>query len=254
MPLLSSLAVQNTALKNAKRSLLRTASGQNYQGLASTLSLPFLRSVRSLTVVETRQEMLIGRSTYLVIEEAGNVEELVLEGEFELPHYMSQLWRLEVAGAIHWSGNREAHLPSLTHLSLKNHAINHGRQLIRLQTVDMLRLVSLGVNWDADYNHSTFKGTVLDILAAANNLSIIHGNPRGVSMVLKLVWEHEMKCVDLRKRGKDELRLLAMQRISITVHQTSAVLQGDETCHQLCNVARMLQIVPPNASWNVILW
>jgi hypothetical protein len=254
MPILSSLAIHNLRPENVERALSHTWTGRRLWMSNSIISLPSLQPVRSLAIVETRQELINGKSTYIIAEEARNIEELVLQGDFMLPNCMTKLWRLEAAGAIRWPDNQEAQLPSLTHLSLKNHAINHTQKLVQIRSVDLLRLVSLGVYWEPDYNHSTFKGTILDIMQAANNLSIIHGNQRGVSMVLKLVWEHEMRCVDLRKRGKDELRLLAGQRISITVQQSSAVLQGDETCQQLCNAARSLKVDPPNASWNIILW
>jgi len=254
MPLLSSLAIHNLRSANVERALSYTLTRRTLLRMNSIISLPSLQPVRSLTIVETRQELIGGKFTHVIAEEARNVEELVLEGDFMLPSCMVKLWRLEAAGVIRWPGDREAQLPSLTHLSLKNHAINHTQKVVQIQSVDLLRLVSLGVHWDPDYNHSTFKGTILDILQVAKNLSVIHGNQRGVSMVLKLAWEREMKCIDLRKRGKDELRLLAKQRISIKVHQSSAVLQGDETCHQLCSVARLLKVDAPNASWNIILW
>jgi hypothetical protein len=250
MPLLSSLAIHNLTSEKIERSL----SYMPRLSLFRNISLPSLQPVRSLTIIETRHEFVSGKLTSVIAEEARNVEELALEGDFLLPHGMTKLWRLEVAGAIRWPGDSGAQLPSLTHLSLKNHPLNHTQKSVQIQGVDLLRLVSLGVHWDPDYNHSTFKGIILEILQAAKNLSLVHGNQRGVGMVLKLVWEHEMRCVDLRKKGKDELRLLAGQRISITMHQSSAVLQGDETCHQLCSVARLLKVDAPNASWNIILW
>jgi hypothetical protein len=254
MPLLSSLAIHNLTSGNFELALPYASARRSPLRIATNVLLPSLQPVRSLTMVVTRQELIGGKFTYLIAEEARNVEELSLDGDFMLPNCMTKLWRLETAGAIRWSGDGEAQLPSLTHLSLKNRPINYNEKPIQIQSVDLLRLVSLGVHWDPDYNHSSFKGIILEILQAAKNLSIIHGNQRGVGMVLKLVWEHEMRCVDLRKRGKDEPRLLAGQRISITVHQSSAVLQGDETCLQLCNVARLLKVDAPNASWNILLW
>jgi hypothetical protein len=214
-------------------------------------SLPSLRSIRSLSILRSYHWGM-----FFIPDEASNIEELVLEGSFRLPKSLPNLWRLHVAGALYRPDNEVLKLPKLTHLVLKNHGPHRPDALGQGKGIDLSQLVALAVHLDLEYNYSTFKINVREILRRSKNLSILQGNSKGISMVLKLVWETEGEWNETRdnaRREWKEVRLLAGQRISVEVKDESAMLSGDETCQQLCDVAAKLKVDPPDVGWDDIL-
>jgi len=209
--------------------------------------------MRSLNIVETLQSATPTSET----EETNNIEELVLEGMFKVPKSMPKLWKLEIAGALNAHDNEGLQLPNLTHLTLKIHDGYHLQNLVQSRGVDFSRLVSFGVYGEASFNPPAFKGDVLEVLRAAKNLSVVHGNPTGVTILLKLVWETELESNELVRengtRGRRDSRLMGGQRILIEVGHGSAFVLGDETRYQLCDVATKLGVDSPELSWDEIL-